>query len=117
MKFLVDRCPGRKLADWLRRQGHDVAEARLLVADPGDAILLQTAAKEGRILVTIDTDFGHLVYVTGSQHAGMIRLPDVPAQERIRLMEIILNRYQSDVEGGAIITVRGQRIRVSRAGP
>lgn len=27
MKFLVDRCAGATLAQWLRSKGHDVAEA------------------------------------------------------------------------------------------
>ena len=36
MKFLVDRCAGRKLAEWLRSQGHDVLESRALGPDPGD---------------------------------------------------------------------------------
>ena len=63
MRFLVDRCAGRRLAEWLRNQGHDVVEARELGADPGDRALLERAAADGRILVTIDTDFGELIYV------------------------------------------------------
>jgi predicted nuclease of predicted toxin-antitoxin system len=58
MKFLIDRCAGRLLAEWLRQEGHDVVESRELGADPGDRILLEWAARDGRILVTIDTDFG-----------------------------------------------------------
>ena len=65
MKFLVDRCAGKRLADWLRGQGHDVLEARTLDPDPGDMVLLEMAGKQERILVTIDTDFGELIYVTG----------------------------------------------------
>jgi predicted nuclease of predicted toxin-antitoxin system len=45
--------------------------------------LLRLAAEQGRILVTIDTDFGSLVYLAGAAHAGIIRLPDVPAPSRI----------------------------------
>jgi hypothetical protein len=33
MKFLVDRCAGRKLAEWLRGQGHDVLESQSLGPD------------------------------------------------------------------------------------
>ena len=58
MRFLIDRCAGQLLADWLRRQGHDVVDSRELGPDPGDRALLEWAAKETRILVTIDTDFG-----------------------------------------------------------
>jgi predicted nuclease of predicted toxin-antitoxin system len=38
MKFLVDRCAGKRLADWLRGEGHDVLEARTLGPDPGASI-------------------------------------------------------------------------------
>ena len=78
MRFLVDRCAGRRLAEWLHSAGHDVVEVRLLGPDPGDRALLEMAAADSRILVTIDTDFGELIYLRGSPHAGLIRLPDAP---------------------------------------
>ena len=114
MKFLVDRCAGRRLAEWLSNQGHDVVESRKLGPDPGDAVLLEWATEQKRILITIDTDFGQLVYVNGASHCGIVRLPDVPTQKRIKLMETVLTRYRSHLEMGAIITVRGERIRVSK---
>ena len=59
----MDRCAGRRLAGWLQGEGHDVLEARTLGADPGDRALLELAASENRVLITIDTDFGELVYL------------------------------------------------------
>lgn len=115
MRFLVDRCVGRRLAEWLRSEGHDVREAREHPPDPGDAALLRTAVDEGRILVTIDTDFGTLVYLSGAEHAGIIRLPDVPARVRIALMAQILGTHAEAELVGAIVTVNGSRIRFSRA--
>jgi predicted nuclease of predicted toxin-antitoxin system len=114
MKFLVDRCAGRRLADWLRSEGHDVVESRERGPDPGDRTLLEWAAGEGRVLVTIDTDFGALVFVEGLSHCGVVRLPDVVADTRIALMRQVLARHGQEVETGAIITVRGGRIRISR---
>jgi predicted nuclease of predicted toxin-antitoxin system len=84
--------------------------------DPGDMALLQTAAEEGRILVTIDSDFGTLVYLLGAAHAGILRLPDVPASRRIALMADLLDRHGQDLPG-SIVTVRGGRIRISRTSP
>jgi predicted nuclease of predicted toxin-antitoxin system len=115
VRFLVDRCAGRRLAEWLRRQGHDVREAREEASDPGDAALLRAAAAEARILVTIDTDFGALVYLTGAVHSGIIRLPDVPARTRISLLEQIFARHGEAELTGAIVTVTGRRIRFSAA--
>jgi predicted nuclease of predicted toxin-antitoxin system len=90
VKFLVDRSAGRRLAEWLRTQGHDVAEARERGADPGDRTLLSWASTEGRVLVTIDTDFGEFVFRESIPHAGLVRLPDVPASARIALMERVV---------------------------
>lgn len=119
MKFLIDRCAGRLLAEWLRNEGHDVIESRELGPDPGDRDLLQRAATDGRILVTIDTDFGQLIFLENLIHAGLVRLPDVPSQERQRVMQELLTqelltRHKSDLEDAAIITVKGDRIRISK---
>ena len=83
MRFLVDRCAGRRLADWLSEHEHDVLEARTLGPDPGDRALLELAQSEERILITIDTDFGELIYLHDVPHAGLVRLPDVLAEQRI----------------------------------
>ena len=64
--------------------------------------------------MTIDTDFGTLVFREGAPHTGVIRLPDVPAAARIVLLADVLARFASDVEAGALVTVRGSRIRISR---
>ena len=58
MRFLVDRCAGRRLAEWLRTQEHDVVESRERGPDPGDRTLLAWASAEERVLITMDKDFG-----------------------------------------------------------
>lgn len=114
MRFLIDRCAGRRLAEWLRGEGHDVAESRERGPDPGDRTLLQWAAGENRALVTIDKDFGEFLFVDDAVHSGLVRLPDVPARERIVLMKRLLSTHSRDLAEGAIITVRGGRVRISR---
>ena len=114
MKFLIDRCSGQLLADWLRRQAHNVVESREVGPDPGDRALPEWAANETRILITIDTDFGELIYLENLSHAGLVRLPDVPARERQLIMQDLLTRYETELQEAAIITVRGGRIRISK---
>ena len=113
MKFLIDRCAGRRLADWLREQGHDVVESRERGPDPGDQLLLELAAAEQRILVTLDQDFGQIVFTQQAPHSGLVRLPDVPASTRISLMRTLLENHAREIESRAIVTVRGGRIRIS----
>lgn len=113
MRFLIDHCAGRRLAAWLREQDHDVVEAREFGPDPGDRMLLARAASEGRVLVTLDKHFGRFVFLEAHEHAGLIRLPDVPAAERIAQVGRILRSHAADLENRKAVTVRGTRIRVS----
>jgi predicted nuclease of predicted toxin-antitoxin system len=118
VKFLVDRCAGRRLAQWLRTQGHDVREATEVNPDPGDQALLRWAMHEGRVLITIDSDFGLLVFHNGEPHSGIVRLPDVPADQRIVLVVAqLIERYETDLHQGAILTVGTKRVHVSRTLP
>lgn len=114
MKFLVDRCAGKVVAEWLLSKGHDVVESRERGTDPGDHILLEWAASESRILITIDTDFGQLIFLQNLPHCGLIRLPDVRAKERVEIMEDLLTRFSEQLESASIVTVRGGRVRISR---
>ncbi|HXQ37809.1 MAG TPA: DUF5615 family PIN-like protein [Anaerolineales bacterium] len=114
MRFLIDRCAGTHIATWLRNEGYNVVETRERGADPGDRVLLEWAEQESRILVTIDTDFGQIIFLEGQPHSGLIRLPDVPSDQRVEIMRDLLNRFRDDLEAKAIITVRDGKIRVSR---
>ena len=117
MRFLVDRCAGRSLADWLRDNGHDALAAESLGPDPGDRALLELATSENRVLITIDKDFGELIYLHQAAHAGLIRLPDVRAFQRIELVRGVIDRYAPALEERAVITVQGRHVRVSRPPP
>lgn len=114
MRFLVDICAGRRLADWLRGAGHDVVEAHTIGKGPGDAELLRLAAREARILVTIDTDLGALVVMGATPHCGIVRLPDVPSGRRMELMAQLLARHREEELADAIIVIRGDRICIAR---
>ncbi len=65
----------------------------------GDRELLERAAAEGKIPVTIDTDFGELV-----------------AERRIALMAEVIERHRHALEMQAVITIRSGRIRGSGTG-
>jgi predicted nuclease of predicted toxin-antitoxin system len=114
LRFLIDRCAGHRLAEWLRAQGHDVVESQEWGPDPGDRELLRRATAEDRVLVTMDKDFGKFLFAQGTPHCGLVRLPDVLADQRVRLMEQILTRFSNELSERSVVTVRGERIRISR---
>ena len=114
MNFLVDRCAGRRLTQWLQEQGYDALDARELDPDPGDRLLLERAVSQNRILITMDKDFGELIHLHGRPHTGLIRLPDVRMVQRITLVEDLILNHRQALDERAIITVMNSRIRISR---
>ena len=103
------------MAEWLGSNGHDVVEAQTLGPDPGDRALLELAESQNRILVTMDKDFGELIYLRRVSHAGLIRLPDVRVARRIEMIEELIDQYSEALEDRAIVTIQGGRVRVSRS--
>ena len=63
MKLLTDQDVYAVTVTLLRTNNHDVATAAEKgLSQASDTVLLQTAAQDGRILVTRDRDFGALVF-------------------------------------------------------
>lgn len=112
MKFLIDNCAGRVLAEWLRGQGHDAVRVRDRRQDPGDPAILRWAVEEDRVLVTMDKNFGTLIYRDRLRHAGVIRLPQCSVTERVEHCARIPERHAAELPG-AIVTVRGDVIRLA----
>ncbi|MCI0550445.1 MAG: DUF5615 family PIN-like protein [Anaerolineae bacterium] len=80
--------------------------------DPGDEEILARAYQEGRVLVTLDKDFGELAVVFARPHAGIIRLVNLSARQQGQTCVDILARYQTQIENGALLTVEKSRVRI-----
>lgn len=76
--------------------------------------MLERAERENRVLVTIDKDFGELIYLHRVPHAGLIRLPDVRMPQRIALVEDVIKYHRQELEERAIVTIQGNRARIAR---
>ncbi len=63
MHVLLDSCVHGAARAVIEAAGHDVAAISDLDADPGDEAVLDQAVTQGRILITLDKDFGHLAIV------------------------------------------------------
>ena len=74
MKILLDTCVWGGARTNLEVAGHDVIWAGDWPEDPGDEEILARAHKEGRILVTLDKDFGEIAIVHKTKHSGIVRL-------------------------------------------
>lgn len=112
MKLLLDTCVWGGARKYLEDSGHDVEWAGNWPEDPGDKEILQRAQGEGRILVTLDKDFGEMAIVEGMRHSGILRLVDVPARQQGSVCTQIVERYGEELQSGAIVTVEPGRIRI-----
>lgn len=81
MRVLLDTCVWGGIKDVLAGEGHD-AEWTGDEKDLGDQQIIRRAHEQGRVLVTLDKDFGELAVLRGMPHAGIIRLVDLGARQQ-----------------------------------
>lgn len=116
MRLLLDTCVWGGAKDDLARADHDVIWTGDWETDPGDATILAYAQQAGRILVTIDKDFGELAILKGQIHCGIIRLVGFRARDQANAVVDVLRLHGQDLVSGAIVTVEPGRLRL-RPGP
>ncbi len=68
MKILLDTCVWGGAMRELESVGHDVIWSGDWPRDPGDEEILAKAHEAGRILITLDKDFGEMAIFRGLQH-------------------------------------------------
>lgn len=112
MKLLLDACVWGGAKDDLKAAGHDVIWAGDWPEDPGDEEILARAHVEGRVLVTLDKDFGEIAVVRGTPHSGIVRLVGFPSAQQAPVCVKVLSSHGADLSAGALITVEPGRVRV-----
>lgn len=112
MKVLLDTCVFGGAVEELRRAGHDVTWSGAWERDPGDEELLALARKEGRVVITLDKDFGELAVVRGTPHCGIVRLVGFRADEQSAAARGALEKYARELAAESIVTVERSRVRV-----
>lgn len=106
MKVLVDVSAGRSIADLLRSLGNDTSFVR-------DSDILSWAVTEGRVVVTMDKDFGELIFRSGQPLAGvlLLRLEAARTPEKLRIVTDIFSAHESDLPGQFSVYQNG-RLRI-----
>src|SRR3990172_11614308 len=95
LRFLVDVGVSKKAEQWLQKQGYDTKNVRDINPRMPDKEILKIAVSEKRMVITMDKDFGELVYNSGLPHAGvlLLRLEDAKSNEKVKIVEKILEKY------------------------
>jgi predicted nuclease of predicted toxin-antitoxin system len=112
VKLLLDTCVWGGAIPELRRAGYDVVWVGDRPTDPGDEEILEIAGREGRILITLDKDFGELAVVYNRPHCGIVRLVNLGAKQQSGVCLRVLKLYGEELLKGAIVTAQLGRLRV-----
>ena len=117
LKFLVDVGVSKKVEEWLVQNGYDMKAVRDI--DPGmkDEKVLSLAVSDNRMLITMDKDFGELVYHSGLPHSGvlLLRLEDANSNEKLRIVEKILMEYSDKLSNNFCVYQDG-KLRLKKQG-
>lgn len=115
LKFLVDVGVGKKVEKWLLGKGYVAKAVREIDPRMEDDKILNIAISEKRMLITMDKDFGELVYNSGMSHSGvlLLRLEDANANEKVEIVERILTQYSDKLLNNFCVFQDG-RIRIKK---
>jgi len=114
LKFLIDVGVSKKVEEWLLEKEYDMKAVRDIDSGMSDREVLKIAVHENRMVITMDKDFGELVYNSNLAHSGvlLLRLEDANANEKVRTIEKILTKYQSKLSNNFCVYQHGKlRIR------
>jgi predicted nuclease of predicted toxin-antitoxin system len=115
LKFMVDVGVGKKVEQWLREAGCDVLAVREINPHAGDKEILKLAEEDSRIVLTMDKDFGELVYLLGKAHTGVLvlRMEDANGDVKMNVVKNILQQH-ADKLAGNFCAYKDGTLRISR---
>ena len=116
MRFKLDENLGQTAIIALETEGHDVSSVHIQKMDGAvDREVLEVCVKEGRILVTLDTDFANPLNFDprGSSGIAVLRLSrnSGPTEIQAGIAALIDGLRQQSI-AGCLWVVRSDRIRI-----
>ena len=114
MKLIVDEGVDKPIVDYLRTLGYDIYYVLEMLPGLSDQEVLSLANNERRVLMTMDTDFGELVFRLKEVSSGvlLLRIAGLDSIQKQRITEKVLRNYAEQIEGNfTVVTKDSVRIR------
>ena len=117
MKLLLDQGLPRFAAELLRQEGLDAVhtgECGLSVASDGE--ILAAGRTQGRLVITLDSDFHTILAFEGASGPSVIRVrwEGLRGPDMAKLIGQVLELCSDELESGAAVSVRPDGIRIRR---
>jgi predicted nuclease of predicted toxin-antitoxin system len=115
LRFLADESCDFAVVRALRAAGYDVFAVSEVMQRSDDKELIEQSAREQRIFLTEDKDFGWLVFVTRADSAGVIlvRFPGNARETLARTATQVVQEHGSALLNCFVVAQPGH-IRISR---
>ncbi|MBC2714103.1 MAG: DUF5615 family PIN-like protein [Desulfobacteraceae bacterium] len=100
LRFLVDVGVGIGIEKYLREEGYDTKAVREIDPRMEDEKIIRTAVSENRMVITMDKDFGELIYHSSMKHSGvlLLRLEDATGSEKLQVVKHIMKNYSDRIQ-------------------
>jgi predicted nuclease of predicted toxin-antitoxin system len=115
LNFLVDESCDFRVVRALREAGHDVLAVCEFAKRMHDDEVIDLSAREERMLITEDKDFGQLVYAyqRPARAVILIRYP-VPVRQRLSTDIVKLVQQKGEALQGSFVVLEPGRVRIAR---
>lgn len=110
MRFLVDECTSKRVAQWLRQEGHEVFSVYEEARGISDEEIIRKAFADNWILITNDRDFSEKVYREKYPHHGIIfmRLKNERSSNKINVLRQLLAIYSDELANSFVVLTESQ---------
>jgi predicted nuclease of predicted toxin-antitoxin system len=118
MRIVADENVEGEIVQWLRSERHDVLWVTEIAPAASDPLIMQMTRDDGRVLPTVDLDFGEMVVRQGLAPAGVIllRFRTQSAARRLSYLQGHWPSIESRIDGHLLIVSDG-RLRARRFEP
>jgi len=99
--------------EWFKSQGYDIKSVRDINPRMADREILKIASLEKRMVVTMDKDFGELIYNSKMSHSGvlLLRFEGITSEQKVKVVKNIMNNY-SDMLNNKFCVYKSNKLRI-----
>ena len=117
IKFVIDVGVGKAVENYLKDSNYEIICIRDINPFMSDLGILEVAVENNAVIITMDKDFGELVFHSNKPHKGvlLLRLEDKNGKEKVLVVSKILTQYKNEITNNFCVYQNGRlRIRYKR---